>query len=181
MRVKPRRGGEADEERQADSDSEAAHHAVRSVSGMTAMPGASRIYSAAALRGLINEGERRAFRPEAVSGCPVYKLTYYEKLTERTAGCPDGRPAKKNRLSHALTTKHWFLAEKSPISLSDSLAAFSGFDMKNFSWLRNCFAFQNKKPGKLYNLNLLQIPGLLHIKLTICLCFETILPYQHVA
>ncbi len=29
-----------------------------------------------------------------------------------------------------------------------SLAAFSGFDMKNFSWLRNCFAFQNKNSTK---------------------------------
>ncbi len=33
--------------------------------------------------------------------------------------------------------KYWFLAEESPISLPESLAAFSGFDMKIFSWLRN--------------------------------------------
>ncbi len=79
MRVKPRRGGEADEERQADSDSEAAHHAVRSVSGMTAMPGASRIYSAAALRGLINEGERGAPAGRRYPAVPSLNLPQAKK------------------------------------------------------------------------------------------------------
>ncbi len=69
-------------------------------------------------------------------------------------------PPQKNK-SHALTTKYWFLAEKSPISLSESLARrlpllhLKDFDMKNFSWLRNCFAFQSKNPSIVYRMSLL--------------------------
>ena len=44
-------------------------------------------------------------RPEAVSGCTAKKSTFFEKPTDRTAGCPDGRQSSPVRQKPRNTQK----------------------------------------------------------------------------